>query len=317
MDIKRFLWEVAETGFEALTRFAARNGLILYFSKPDAPTPPDYAGAATAEGQAGIQTAIVNSLLNRANQTSPLGSQTWEQTGTTQVPGVGNQPAVTVPNYASSINLTPEGQQLLDADMRQKLGLAGLADTSMGQVASSISSPLDLASTRPNYNQKVADALYDRATRYLDPQWAQGESDERTRLANSGFSQQNEGYGKAIEDFGRRKEFAYGGARDTATAAGEAVGTQQRQQDIAELLLQRQQPLAELNALRTGAQPGMPGFPSTAVGANAQPANIVGATQAQGQAFNDIYGSKVGTYNSNVGAVSNAGLMAYLAYLAA
>lgn len=283
--------------------------------KPDAPTPPDYVGAAKTEGSAGIQAALINAMLNRANQSTPYGSQTWEQTGTGSVPGVGGLPGFDVPQYSSSINLTPQGQQLFDADTRQRLGLSGLADTSMGQVGESLKSPLDLSSSRPGYNEKVADALYGRATKYLDPQWAQGESDERTRLANAGFSMQNEGYTKALDNFTQRKDLAYGSARDTAIAEGERTGTAQRQQDITELLMQRNQPLAELNALRTGAQPQMPGFPSTNVGVNAQPPNLLGATQAAGQAANDLYGSKVGTYNSMVGGAGQIGSAALMAAL--
>ena len=339
MDIRRVLWQVAEAGFAALTRFAVSNGLILYFSKPDTPAAPDYTGAAKAEGQASIEAAVANAILNRSNQYTPYGSQTWEMTpgsppqpGGTSAPtgsqsalaakfGLGTTPGAPgattggIPQFTSRITLSPEGQQLFDADMRQKLGLSGLADTSIGQVGSALSTPLDLSASRPDYNQKVADALYGRATRYLDPQWEQYESDERTRLANAGFSMQNEGYGSAIDDFSRRRDSAYGTARDTATAMGESVGTTQRQQDISELLLQRQQPLTELNALRTGAQPGVPSFPSTNVGANAQGADLLGATQAQGQAANDIYGSQVGSYNSTVNTAGQIGTMALLGYL--
>lgn len=312
MDLQRVLWQVAEKAFAAYSDWEARCGLILYFSKPDAPAAPDYKGAAQATSTGSVQAAIANALLNRANQSTPYGSQTWQQTGTAQVPAVGTNPAVDVPQFSSNINLTPQGQQLLDADTRQKLGLAGLADTSMGQVGSSLSSPLNLGGALPDYNQKVADALYQRSTRYLDPQWAQAETDERSRLANSGFSQQNEGYGKAIDRFGAAKEAAYGTARDQAVAAGGDVGLRQRQQSITEALMQRQQPLTELNALRTGAQPNIPSFPSTNVGANAVGPNLLGAAGQQSQYAGDIYNAQTGTYNSNIGALGNLGAMALL-----
>jgi hypothetical protein len=275
--------------------------------KPSAPAAPDYRGAAQAEGQAGVQSAIVNAILNRANQSSPYGSQIWRQTGTTQIPGVGDQPGVSVPNYESSIQFTPEGQQLFDADTRIRLGLADASQQSLGQVQSSLSTPFDLSGLPGDYSQKVADAMYGRATATLDPQWAQAEERERNRLLNAGFSVGNEGWTKALDDFNRNKSLAYGDARDRSIVAGTEFGQRDRNQAISELLLQRTQPLSELNALRTGATPQIPTFGSTNVGANAQPANLLGATQAEGQAANDIYNSKVGTYNSTLGAVAGLG----------
>lgn len=285
------------------------------FNAPNPPGAPDYTGAAQATATGSTQAAIVNALLNRANQSTPYGSQTWEQTGTTAVPRVGGTPGFNLPNYSSSINLTPQGQQLLDADTRSRLGLAGLADKSMGQVGESLSQPFSVGDAMPAYNQQIADALYNRSTRYLDPQWAQGEATERDRLANAGFSQQDEGFAKSMDPFNRAKDMAYAGARDTATTQAGTIGLNQRQQDISERLLQRTQPLQELNALRTGASPQLPSFPSTNVGANSQGANLLGAAQATGQGQNDIYNSQVGTYNSMLGAagsLGSAGLMALL-----
>lgn len=285
------------------------------FKSPSAPGIPDYTGAATATAQGSTQAAIANALLNRANQYTPYGSQTWDQTGTTAVPAVGSSPGFNLPNFSSNINLTPQGQQLLDADTRSRLGLAGLTDRATGQVGSSLSQPFSLGSTMPAYNQQVADALYNRSTRYLDPQFAQGEATQRDRLANAGFSQQDEGFAKSMAPFDRAKEMAYANARDTATTQAGTIGLNQRQQDISEQLLQRTQPLQELNALRTGASPQLPSFPSTNVGANAQGANLLGAAQATGQGQNDIYNSQVGTYNSGIGALGSVGSASLMALL--
>lgn len=285
------------------------------FGAPNPPGVPDYTGAATATSQGSVQAAIANALLNRSNQYTPYGSQTWDQTGTTQIPGIGGQPGFSLPNFSSNVNLTPQGQQLLDADTRSRLGLAGLTDKATGQVGTSLAQPFSVGNAMPAYNQQVADALYNRSTRYLDPQFAQGEATQRDRLANAGFSQQDEGFAKSMAPFDRAKEMAYANARDTATTQAGTIGLNQRQQDISEQLLQRTQPLQELNALRTGASPQLPSFPSTNVGANAQGANLLGAAQATGQGQNDIYNSQVGTYNSSLGAlgsVGSAGLMALL-----
>lgn len=268
--------------------------------KPDAPAQPDYLGAAKAEAKGNVQAAIVNSLLNRPSQVNPYGSQIWEQTGTATIPGFGK-----IPTYTGTTTLSPEMQQLFDQQTQTKLGLGN-------QAQSALATPLDFSGLG-NYNQNVADAIYGRATAYMDPQWQQSEERERNRLLNAGFSVGNEGFTKAMQDFGQRKDLAYGDARDRAIIAGTDMGLRDRQQAIAELLTQRTQPLNELAALNSGAGVQVPQFPSGNIGANVQGPNLLGATQAQGQAANDIYNADVGTYNSNMQTAGSLGAAAIAA----
>lgn len=278
------------------------NLLGSLFSSPNTPAVPDFTGAANATSQGSINAAIVNALLNRPNQSNPYGTQTWAQTGTTNVPGIGG-----IPNMTGTTSLTPTGQQLLDADTQTKLGLAGIEGNSLGQVQSNLSHPFDLSSLPPDYNQKVADAMYSRDTRMMDPQWTQNEDKERSRLINSGFSVGNEGYTNAMDNFQRQKDTAYGDARDRSVVAGTQYGLQDRNQAINEMLLQRTQPLTELNSIRTGAQPNMPQFASGNVGADVQGPNLLGAAQATSNANNDIFNSQVGSKNALLGALGTAG----------
>lgn len=259
-------------------------------SKPSAPAPPDYVGAARQQGQANIQASIANSLLSRPDQVTPWGGLKWNQTGETQVPGIAGEPAITLPQYTATTSLNPELQGLIN------------------QVGTTVSKPLDFSSLGPNYNQAVADALYNRSARYLDPQWAQLEDAERTRLANQGFSANTEGYNNALGNFQRSKDQAYASARDAATAAGSQIGLQQRQQQIAEILTQRQEPLSEVNSLLRGTQLTVPTQPTAA-------APIAGAAAQQGQYAGDVFNSQVGTYNAALGggaAIGSAALAAVI-----
>ena len=52
---------------------------------------------ATSAGS--VQASIANNLMAHPNIYTPLGSQTWTQTGTAQVPGAEGNPAVDVPQY--------------------------------------------------------------------------------------------------------------------------------------------------------------------------------------------------------------------------
>ena len=86
-------------------------------SSPSAPPPPDYAGAAAAQGAANVETARVQGRMNNPNTVGPLGGQTvtWE----------GDQPTVTQ-------NLTPAAQATLDAQQRVQRALAGLGEQGLG-----------------------------------------------------------------------------------------------------------------------------------------------------------------------------------------
>jgi len=275
--------------------------------KPSTPQPPDYAAAAREQGTANLQTAIANQVLGQTTQETPYGRISYEQTGQTQLPATWGTdaygrpvqtPGTAIPSYTSRVELSPEVQQLVDADLQQRIGLAGLSNEQMPRVSNALAQPFDVSSDAAR--QRVEDALYQRHTRYLDPQWAQAENLERARLANQGFStgvreNQNTGFGDAMSNFYASRDRAYGAARDDAIARG----LTERQQAIQEQLLQRTQPLTELNALRTGAAPTLPSFAGAGMG-NAAPPPVFGAAQAQAGAANDIYNAEAGNYNSQM-----------------
>lgn len=64
-------------------------------SKPDAPAPPDFTGAAQATGQSAITAAIVNRLMGMTGSKTPWGSLSYNQTGTQHIGpgGVGSPTA--------------------------------------------------------------------------------------------------------------------------------------------------------------------------------------------------------------------------------
>lgn len=290
------------------------NDLVdgVFGGGPDTPQPPDYLAAAKQTGDSSIQTAILNAMIGRVNQSGPYGSQTWNQNGMIHIPGVGGAPGFDIPNFSSSTNLSPEGKQLFDADTNSKLGLANLEQGMLPGVADSMSAPLDFSGLPGDYNTGVADAMYSRATRYLDPQWDEGQRNLDTKLANSGFSRQNEGYGAEQNKFQLQRDAAYGGARDTAIAGGISNGMLARNQAISEMLTKRTQPLSEFNSLRTGAQPGMPAFASQPQG-TATPTNYLQGAQLAGQSQNDIFNSQMGSHNANtqmVGTIAGAAAIA-------
>jgi hypothetical protein len=118
------------------------------------------------------------------------------------------------------------------------------------------------------FNQAASDAAYNSATRYLDPQIAQQQQALEARLAEQGFVPGTPGYKQAMGNFMDTNQRAYAQARDTATLQGFSQGNNQFNQSLsnanlnnaasreklAQLLSQRNQPLNELNALKSGQQ---------------------------------------------------------------
>ena len=91
-------------------------------SSPSAPPPPDYAGAAAAQGAANVETARLQGRMNNPNVSGPLGGQTVTF-------GDNDQPTVTQ-------TLTPAAQATLDAQQRVQRALAGLGEQGIGTAQS-------------------------------------------------------------------------------------------------------------------------------------------------------------------------------------
>lgn len=254
-------------------------------SAPSPPPAPDYSGAATATSQGSVQAALANNLMAHPNIYTPLGSQTWQNTGTQNIPAVGGQKGFSIPTQSQTVNLTPQGQNLYDQQMNLSTGLLGLGNSSLDQTRQSLGQPQDLSSV-----QDIADQSYKMQTDRLDPQWAQNDAQQKTQLANQGLVPGGEAYDNAMRTFDQGKNDAYQQARLSSIA----TMPQSYQLSTAE----RMQPLTELNAIRTGAQPQMPQFQPTQYSMGAQGANQLGAAQAQSGYNQGIYNSQVGQQNS-------------------
>lgn len=252
---------------------------------PSPPPAPDYTSAANATSQGSVQAAIANNLLNQRNTYTPLGSQTFTQTGSTQVPGIGGQPAFDIPQYSQNINMTPQGNALYQGQLGLSQGLLDTANNSLGQTQASLGAPQDFSSVGDIANQSYA-----AQTARLDPQWQANTQQEQTALANQGLSPGGEAYDNAMRVFNQGKNDAYTQARQAS------IATMPQTFQLASA--QRMQPLTELNALRTGAQPQMPTFQPVPSAGGIQGPNDLAAAQAQTQYGQGLYNSQVGQQNS-------------------
>jgi hypothetical protein len=232
--------------------------------KQSAPPPPDYSGAARETAAGNLEAAKFATEANRANQYTPYGNLIWNKVGDNK--------------WEQRIDLNETGQQLLDAQNRSSLGLAGLQDVATDRVAQTQSTPFQYQNV-----QDVSDDAYRQQTSRLDPQWQQLENQTRTRLANQGIMEGSEAYQNSMREFNQGRNDAYGQARLNA------YNMAPTQMQLASAL--RNQNLNELNALRTGSQVTNPQFSSYAQQATTQGADMLGATNA-------LYGQQVSATNA-------------------
>jgi hypothetical protein len=226
-------------------------------------------------------------------------------------------------NWTLNTQLSPEQQQLYDLTTKSQVGQAGLLDALTQRVGQATSSPMDFSPygldtgkiDPSGINQQAADAVYSQQTRYLDPQMKQDQSAMESRLADQGFVPGTPAYNQAMQNFLDTKDRAYGAARDSATTQGFNVGNQtfnqnlasqqQRnstlQQALTNALMQRNQPLTELNAVRFGENPQMPTGPVNSPTPNLSPVDAMGAYQQKYLGDLSAYNADVSSQNGLFG----------------
>lgn len=250
------------------------GGWVCHKDSPSPPPAPDYTGAAQATASGNIDAARYATKANRVNQYTPYGSQTYTS-------GVNGDPD----QWRSDINLTPTGQQLLDYQNKASLGLGEQTGQALDRVDQSLSQPFDYGSV-----QDVQDQAYKAQTDRLDPQFQQQQAATETQLVNQGLRPGTEAYDNAMRNFNQAKNDAYGRARI------DAINTSPQTFQMANSL--RNQPLNELNALRTGSQVTNPTFTNAPQQGQTAGADLMGAANSQ-------YGAAMGGYNADSASASN------------
>ena len=265
-------------------------------SAPSPPPAPDYTKAAQAESAGSAQAAIGSNIMAHPNINTPLGSQSWTQTGAYSVPSIGGNPGFDIPMWEQNVTLSPDQQRLFDKQNQLSQGILGLGNTSLGQVNQSLGQPLDMSGVGDVY-----DTAYSANTARLDPEWKEREAQRRTELVNQGLSPGGEAYDAAMREFSEGRNDAYSSARRDAIA--------QIPQALQTELATRMQPLTEFNAIRTGAQPQMPQFQASQY-AGMQGPQLLSAANMGNQAAWNNYNAQLGNRNSFMGGLFDLGAAA-------
>lgn len=264
--------------------------------KSSAPAAPDYTAAAQATAAGNKEAAIASQIGNMVNQVTPYGQVTYSK--------IGEESGV--PRWQQTVNLSPEQLAAYQKDVAMNATLQDVGQQGLGYVQSALNKPLSFEGMQAlqspgEIQQAASDAAYQNAMRYTEPRLQRQQSSLENQLANQGITRGSEAWNAAMQDAEANRENVYGQAQNQAylqglqgaqQAYGQGLGT--RQQQINEVQTLQQNPLNMLNAVRTGSQMQTSQMPQVGTSSPGQlgqwaGADLLGATQAQGQYAQNAY----------------------------
>lgn len=165
--------------------------------------------------------------------------------------------------FNSPTTFSPWSTQTVNADGSSSMGFTGafgaLNDNLTNQAAQSASTPLDFGQfgvgDGSDAGKQAAQAYFGQARSRLDPAWEKNEHRMRTSLYQGGMGDSSAG-DSTREEFGRDRNDAYSSAMAEALRTGMSAqqsafqgNLSSRQNDVANILRGKQQPLQELGQL--------------------------------------------------------------------
>jgi hypothetical protein len=283
--------------------------LTFFGSGGDAPPPPDYVGAANAQGVYNLKAARQTGMLNNPNVDNPFGTQrtTFAPIKNAKGDVIGWQPSI-------KQEFTPEQQALYEQSLAAKSKLAQAGTDLAGNVQSGALDLSGLPGAPQNAGQRREDVINAMMSR-VNTDIAGKRDQMHSELIAAGIRPGTRAYAAQMDALNRQEN----DARQQAILAGGQESTrdfgmdmQSRQNALAELLTQRQTPLNEVNALLSGSQVNNPfagGLGYNGAG-NVQAAPIANAIANQGQAAMNQYNASQAALNGNLAA--GAGLLGSL-----
>lgn len=286
--------------------------------KKSAPSAPDPAATAAAQGTANKEAVDASAQDSQINQVSPYGNVSYS--------GTVGQPDRTV-----TTTLSPDQQQIFNSQTNVQKTLGNEANTLAGQLPNQPLNFDNLTQIPQNYDQLRSDSsnkIYQGMTQNLQGDYNKSEATLRSKLAAQGLNANDEAYQNELTTFDRNKNDALQNAATTAYEYGQGEAnnaynqaSQSRNQGISEALQLRDQPINELSALVQGSGALSPSATSPSgslvnTGQYTQsPVNVAGIT-------NDAYQNQLSAYNQKSnklgGTVGNlAGIGAAAAYSSA
>lgn len=255
--------------------------------KASAPAAPDYNAAAQTTAAGNLDAARLAAKANRVDYNTPYGSLDYTQNA--------NDPD----QWTANVSLSPDEQKLLAQQNKTSLGLAGLQDAATGRVGASLGSALPGAY---DPTQATNDAQKQIMAR-LQPQMERSAASLDTQLANQGITVGSDAWKAQKEAQGQQ----FNDASSQAALQGINLGMAQQGQTYQQAFANRNAPLNELSAIRSGSQVTNPTFGSSAQQATTQGPDMLGAA-------NSSYNAALGATNAQN--ANSSGLFGGLSSLA-
>lgn len=314
--------------------------------KGSSPKPPNYAAAATEQGEQNRQTYLDSLNAGRYNQSDAFGSQQWKYSG----PDIGPAPTRSAygsdgeyqkalsdyqkqqfsspGNWTLETNLSPEMQAIYDTGYgAYQKAMQGIAGTEFDQ--SKVAPQADwskLVAAMSGDGSKYTNAYYDKATRLLGDKYDTELSSLRSQLLNSGLSEGTQAYDHAMKQFMDTKNGAYSDIANQAILGGSQLHSQDintlvnalsaqdqgRMSSIQQEEMLRMLPLDEANKILAGLR--ISNYGSGTAGGGYQAPDIMGATQAQYQGNLDRWNAQQAQRQQMINNGMNLGSMATLLY---
>jgi len=158
-------------------------------SKPSPPTPASPQVTSAAQTQSNVDTAVANAIMGNVNQSSPFGSTSYNQTGTTNVDGYN------IPSYAQTTTLNPTLQGILTGQENTAASLVPTGQALANEAGTSLTTPLNFNGVNNSIIQGGPQALQQGATNtifggeygLLQPIYQQQQQQLRDQLSQQGI----------------------------------------------------------------------------------------------------------------------------------
>ena len=262
-------------------------------SSPQAPAAPDPVATAAAQTGMNVNTAIANSYLQNANETSPTGSVSYSKSGyeTITDPNTGQQ--YQVPRFNRDVKLSQGQQGIFDTTEKTQQELANVGLQQTQKIGGILGTPISFDNAQKvnplQLQTKLGPSDYEGARKDVEkaimsranPQLEAAKQGLDAKLVAEGHQRGTPAYNAAMQEWGQQYNDAtmqailaggqeqsrlFGmdttrfGLENTAAQQQAAWEAQKRGTDIQESMLLRQTPMNEINALMSGSQISMPQF---------------------------------------------------------
>lgn len=203
--------------------------------------------------------------MGNANETSPLGSVSYNIRGYQDVTDPSTGRTYSIPQYDRNQTLSPEQQQLYDQQTQLGSKLNNLGIQQADKITNLLGSPMDTsrlpaqAGDMSAYRQQVETGMNQR----LNPQLDRDRNALETKLINQGLVRGSDAFNQAMDESNRQANDAH---TQVMLASGQEARSQasqqdqERQQAFQEQVATRNQPINEITALMSGGQVSMPQF---------------------------------------------------------